>query len=72
VLVATGIIGGGILMNNIDTLIRITDTSFTFVMLTVTAAVGVAKWRANGRMPWLEGATGAGFLGLLYASFCPS
>ena len=72
VLAATGIIGGGILLNNLDSLIRITDTSFTFVMLAVTSAVGLSKWRKNGEMPWLEGATATGFLGLLWASMCPA
>jgi amino acid transporter len=72
VLAAVALIGGGIVINNVDTLVRISDLSLTLVLLTVTGAVGVAKWRRDGRPPWLEGATGLGFLGLLYASCCPA
>jgi amino acid transporter len=72
VLAATGLIGGAIAINNIDTLVRVSDLSLTLVLLTVTGAVGVAKWRRDGCPPWLEGATSLGFLGLLYASCCPA
>lgn len=72
VLAAVALIGGGIMINNIEALVRISDLSLTLVLLTVTGAVGVAKWRREGRPPWLEGATGLGFLGLLYASCCPA
>lgn len=72
VLTAVALIGGGILMNNIDVLVRISDVTLTFVLLSVTSAVGLAKWRKTGSVPWLEGATGAGFLGLLWASLCPA
>lgn len=59
-----GLVASGILMNHTDTLVMITDFFLTLVMGTVTAAVAKMRW-GRGETPWIEGATAAGFLGIL-------
>lgn len=61
----------GILMNHTETLVKFSDFFLTLVMFTVTAAV--TKMRlSKGEVPWIEGATATGFLGLLSTWLLPS
>ncbi len=63
-----GIAGLGILMNHTETLVRICDFSLSTQLLMVAAAAAVKGFK-DGKVPWLEGATSAGFAGLMGLSF---
>ncbi len=60
----TGIAGLGILMNHTETLVRICDFSLSTQLLLVAAAAAFKQVK-DGKIPWLESATTAGFAGLM-------
>jgi L-asparagine transporter-like permease len=64
----TAIAGIGILMNHTETLVRICDFSLSTQLLMVAAAAATKTFKEGG-IPWLEGATAAGFAGLMGVSF---
>jgi L-asparagine transporter-like permease len=59
-----GIAGLGILMNHTETLVRLCDFSLSTQLVLVAAAAAV-KGLKDGKIPWLEGTTAAGFAGLM-------
>lgn len=63
-----GIAGLGILMNHTETLVRICDFSLSTQLVLVAAAAATKQFK-EGKIPWLEGATTAGFAGLMGVSF---
>lgn len=60
----------GILMNHTETLVRITDVFLTLMLMMVSGAVAKLRWE-KGEIPWIEGATAAGFTTLLFACCSP-
>jgi L-asparagine transporter-like permease len=66
--VTTAIAGLGILMNHTETLVRICDFSLSTQLLMVASAAATKVFKEGG-IPWLEGATAAGFAGLMGLSF---
>jgi L-asparagine transporter-like permease len=59
-----GIVGLGILMNHTETLVRICDFSLSTQLLMVASAAAVKGFK-DGKIPWIEGTTAAGFAGLM-------
>jgi len=54
----------GILINHVDTLVRLCGIVLTITLILVSAAVTKKEWSA-GRTPWIEGGTLAGLIGLM-------
>jgi amino acid transporter len=69
ILVSFGLAALMILINHVDLLISLSDLSLSAIMVLVSAAVSKRRWRETGSFPWIEGATTAGFAGLLGATF---
>ena len=65
VYITLGLAALGILLNQVSKLVRLSDFFLTLVMFTVAAAVTRRQILA-GSVPLIEGATAAGFLGLLF------
>jgi amino acid transporter len=57
-----------ILINHKETLVRIADFALAFFLFIVSAAISKANWM-EGKIPWIEGGTAAGLLGLMGISF---
>jgi amino acid transporter len=70
VLVTTGLIAMGILMNHTHTLVKISDIFSILTIILVSGAVVVYK-RKKGETPWIEGATAVGLIGILSACCSP-
>ncbi len=70
ILLSSGLVVSGLLLNHTQNLVRISDFFLTLVMFTVGAAVTKARW-TKGEIPWIEGLTTAGFAGLLSTCCIP-
>ncbi len=57
-----------ILINHTETLVRIADFALAIFLFIVSAAISKANWM-EGKIPWIEGGTAAGLLGLMGISF---
>lgn len=66
VLVAFLFTAFGIVINHTSTLVKISDFFLTVVMVVVSAAITMLRWK-SGEKPWVEAATTAGFAGLFAA-----
>jgi amino acid transporter len=69
ILVSFALAAAMILINHVDLLISLSDLSLSAIMVLVSGAVTKRRWRETGSFPWIEGATTAGFAGLLGATF---
>jgi len=54
----------GIVVNHVDLLVRLCDVFLTVTLILVSAAVTKKEWVA-GRIPWIEGGTLVGLIGLI-------
>jgi hypothetical protein len=62
--VSTGIIGLGILNNNIYTLVKFSDAALTITLFLVSAAATKLQ-SGQGKIPWIEGLTTTGLFAIL-------
>jgi amino acid transporter len=68
-ILATFIVGAfAILINHTETLVRIADFALAIFLFVVSAAISKSNW-SEGKIPWVEGGTAAGLLGLMGISF---
>ena len=68
-ILATFLVGSfAILINHTETLVRIADFALAIFLFIVSAAISKSKV-LEGKIPWIEGGTAAGLLGLMGISF---
>jgi amino acid transporter len=68
-ILATFLIGSfGILINHTETLVRIADFALAIFLFIVSAAISKSNLM-EGKIPWIEGGTAVGLLGLMGISF---